>query len=266
MSRVRTAFKDLRVGDVFPTVEGGSVTVIAIVDNADVTVKHNDLHGHIQVTQLGHLNNGYLKNPYHPSVQGIGYLGVGPYLPSITGKLTVEYEIWRTMLKRCYDANFHINNPTYIGCTVHSDWLNFQTFAQWYCKNPYCRQGYDLDKDILYYGNKIYGPGTCVLVPHEVNILFRDSSKKSVNRDLPTGVELIGSKYRARLGSKHIGTYMTLHEAHLAYLTHKRTGYLFIAEKYKHAIDVRVYHAILNLASNVLNCAGLEFAPSKGDD
>jgi hypothetical protein len=43
-----------------------------------------------------------------------------------------------------------------------------------------------LDKDILYKGNKIYSPDTCVFVPQEINALF---VKNDANRgDLPIGV------------------------------------------------------------------------------
>ena len=57
----------------------------------------------------------------------------------------------------------------------------------------------DLDKDILFKGNKVYSPETCCFVPHAVNTLFLNGKK---NRgDFPLGVHFDKSKgkYRAEM-------------------------------------------------------------------
>jgi hypothetical protein len=54
---------------------------------------------------------------------------------------------------------------------VCNEWHNFQNFAEWFCKN-YCDASMDkwqLDKDIIVPGNRVYSPETCCFVPNAVN-------------------------------------------------------------------------------------------------
>ena len=54
--------------------------------------------------------NGKIKNKNRPHVCGVGYQGVGVYGPThkINGikKNTPSYEVWRGMVRRCYDKNY----------------------------------------------------------------------------------------------------------------------------------------------------------------
>lgn len=92
------------------------------------------------------------------------------------------------MMRRCYDPKYHEKEPTYKGCEVCKEWLNFQMFAEWYYKNHYEIEGQRicLDKDILLKGNKIYSADTCIFVPHRINSLFVKSYK--LRGELPIGV------------------------------------------------------------------------------
>lgn len=78
------------------------------------------------------------------------------------------------MLERCYSARYQERKPTYKGCSVCDEWLNYQNFAKWYDDNYYEIKGeiMCLDKDILVKGNKIYSPENCVFVPNYINVLF----------------------------------------------------------------------------------------------
>ena len=71
------------------------------------------------------------------------------------------YNRWIDILKRCYSKGFHSKNPTYKGCTVSEEWLIFSNFRDWMIKQNW--EGKQLDKDLLFEGNKIYNPETCVL-------------------------------------------------------------------------------------------------------
>ena len=77
------------------------------------------------------------------------------------------------MLARCYSAKFQEHCPTYTGCTVAEDWLKFSNFKDWMEKQQW--EGKQLDKDILFEGNKVYGPDTCVFVSPMVNTFTIDS-------------------------------------------------------------------------------------------
>lgn len=66
------------------------------------------------------------------------------------------------MFKRCYSKILHERCPTYIGCTVSEDWLTFTNFKAWMKKQDW--EGLQLDKDLLFEGNKLYSSDTCVFV------------------------------------------------------------------------------------------------------
>ena len=74
------------------------------------------------------------------------------------------------MFNRCYNEKYHEKQPTYIGCSVSEEFWNFQNFAEWYNQKKYiCNYALELDKDLLYEGNKIYAPSKCCLLPKEIN-------------------------------------------------------------------------------------------------
>lgn len=101
---------------------------------------------------------------------GIGYYGDGKYTARINGIKTEEYIKWFSMFNRCYDEKYQKKQPTYIGCSVAEEFWNFQNFAEWYNKKKYvCNYQLELDKDLLYEGNKIYSPSKCCLLPKEIN-------------------------------------------------------------------------------------------------
>ena len=132
------------------------------------------------------------------------------------------YATWKRMLYRCYDAEFLKDNPTYIGCSVCDDWLTLSNFREWF-NNTYI-DGYDLDKDMLVSGNKIYSPETCVWLPHELNALLCVRTRNKGN--LPVGVSLQRSGRYQSGATQHgkrvqFGTYDTPDEAHEVYIEHK---------------------------------------------
>ena len=161
--------------------------------------------------------------------------GVGINDYPLPKRLCPTYTTWLYMLRRCYSPLFQKHNPTYIGCTVDSQWHSLSKFNEWALNNGYEKQ-LQLDKDILSPGNKIYGPNTCIFVTQELNNLL--SIKKTNTKELPIGVrkKTNSSKYSAegRMDSKfhHIGNYDTPELAHEAYKTFKRNCILVYKERY----------------------------------
>lgn len=102
--------------------------------------------------------------------------GHSSYRDSLTGKLRLkpEYSIWHGIIHRCYDAKVHAKYPTYIGCSVHPEWLRFSGFKAWFDQNHV--DGWCLDKDLICPGNKVYGPEHCQYVPPYLNLIVTDSS------------------------------------------------------------------------------------------
>lgn len=117
-------------------------------------------------------------------------LGVGvndlPHTVSVVidGKVVryPPYTIWKDMMNRCYSNAVHIRLPKYKGCDVSKEWWYLSKFSIW-CKENFV-DGYQLDKDILVFGNKTYSKDTCIFVPNWVNSFVLPRTKQ----DLPAGV------------------------------------------------------------------------------
>lgn len=154
------------------------------------------------------------------------------------------------MLSRCeVDGIEQSIHPTYIGCTVHPDFIKFQDFAAWCHTQIGFGNDWALDKDILIPGNKVYGPDTCCFVPKSINSLL--TYKKSNNGRLPIGVTYHKTgRYNARVSvedvRKCLGYFETPEEAVVAYQSAKLNEIKRQAEKYKGLVDDRIYQALLN--------------------
>lgn len=77
------------------------------------------------------------------------------------------YQRWYGLLKRCYGEKELIKHPTYKDCSVCEEWLYFSKFRAWMVDQDW--EGKDLDKDLLFEGNKIYSPETCIFLETQVN-------------------------------------------------------------------------------------------------
>lgn len=94
------------------------------------------------------------------------------------------YQVWAGMIRRCYSIKFQSRCPTYSGCVVIHEWHSFSVFRAWMLTQPW--EGNQLDKDILYPGNKVYGPDTCVFVSRQLNIFLTD--RFALRGEWPIGV------------------------------------------------------------------------------
>lgn len=94
------------------------------------------------------------------------------------------YRAWANMLKRCYSAKYQETSKTYRGCTVVPAWLVFTAFRRWMESQQW--DGMELDKDILFPGNKVYGPETCVFITGALNKFTTDC--RASRGDWPVGI------------------------------------------------------------------------------
>ena len=164
-----------------------------------------------------------------------------------------SYHTWGQMLKRCYSKEFLDRQPTYRGCSVCEEWWSFSNFKKWFDENYI--EGYCLDKDILFKGNKIYSPETCCFVPNEINVLLcKNDSRRG---KMPIGVYerkmANGYKYVAYVNNNtkkhfHLGTFDTPEEAFQAYKQAKEAYIKDIATQYYNEgkITEKVYNALMN--------------------
>ncbi len=135
------------------------------------------------------------------------------------------YKAWKSMLVRCYSKKYQERKPTYKGCSVSAEWHSFSNFKAWMEKQDW--EGKELDKDLLFKGNKVYSAETCVFVTPLVNTFTSD-------RGAARGEWLIGvcwDKDRKKFMSKcsnpftkkieKLGRFTSEQEAHNAWIKRK---------------------------------------------
>lgn len=230
---------------------GERMTIVRYGGARDIDVQFDD--GTIlEHRTYGDFKKGNIRNPYFPTVCGVGFIGKGKFkICDENGKLTKCYIVWEHMLERCYCFKCQEKHPTYKGCKVCEEWWNFQVFAEWYYSHFYELENekMNLDKDILHKGNKVYSAENCVFVPSSINNLFTKSNK--IRGEYPIGVRKMGDRFQARLNkgngkSMYLGTYDTPEQAFLAYKEAKEQYIKEVANKYKGKIDPRAYEAMMN--------------------
>lgn len=142
---------------------------------------------------------------------------------SKTKYTTVSGKKWHQIQTRCKEGGrLQELEPSYIGCSMSDNFKDFQFFAAWHTLQVgYGIEGYQLDKDILLQGNKVYSEDTCVLVPQALNnfLLSRDAARGA----FPQGVfwHKTKKKFIAQISTessrKHLGAFNDVTEASQAY-------------------------------------------------
>lgn len=128
------------------------------------------------------------------------------------------YGAWKSMVSRCYAPNVKKKHATYAGCTVAPEWKKFMSFRAWAILTQNW-EGNELDKDLLFPGNKVYSENTCIFVPQHVNIFVRPARNK--------GVVFVGGRPRAVIKNPltgktdYLGTFATQVEAEKAWTEKK---------------------------------------------
>lgn len=238
----------ISVGDVFKINDGGTITILEFNGCRDVIAIHNDKHGHTFKTTSSNIRSGQIRNPYKPSAFNVGYIGHGIYHGKKDGVTSKSYVAWHGMLRRCYHEGFSGKHKTYDGCSVASEWHNFQVFSDWFYSQR-MEEGWEVDKDILIKGNKIYSPANCRMVPLEINTLMRPVKEKN---GMPVGVRRSGSKYKAYISdggkNKYIGTFPCKESASRAYKEEKVRIVRCTAERYKGRVCDDIYYTLINYA------------------
>ena len=243
------SYKDC-VGKVCKSKSSGDFKVLKYNNNRNVEIQFLKT-GYETTVELGNIKKGDVKDQYSPSVCGVGILGA-KYSVGEDGTLTKEYNLWYSMLRRCYSDSFKKKYPTYIDCKCSENFKSFEYFYEWCHRHVgFGDEGWHLDKDLLVKGNKIYSENTCVFIPQEVNSLL-------IKREPSRGKHLIGvcwsktnkafkATVRRNKGKKeHLGYFKTETEAFNSYKKAKEAFIKEQAEKWKSQIDTRAYNALMN--------------------
>lgn len=168
------------IGERFCSNNGTWATVVDYKRSKDVTIlfeydqelTEEPIYGYNRAMQW--LREGDFRGPYCKSVQGVGYIGVGPHEIHKGSASHKAYKVWMGMMSRAA-GEARLANPklkSYWDVTVHEEWHNFQNFADWYYKQIGSDlEGWELDKDLFSRDreSKIYSAFTCALLPREIN-------------------------------------------------------------------------------------------------
>lgn len=129
------------------------------------------------------------------------------------------------MLVRCYSAASQVNNPTYVGCSVCEEWLTFSNFKCWMETQDH--EGNQLDKDLLFQGNKVYSPETCIFVSPQVNSFLTECTVSRGKHPIGARLHNKSGKFLSQCSNpftnkiEHLGSFNTAYEAHTAWLNRK---------------------------------------------
>ena len=243
------------VGKVCKSKSSGDFKILKYNNARNVEIQFSQT-GYETTVQLTNIKSGIIKDPYSPSVYGVGILGT-KYLSTVNGVRTKEYALWMDMLRRCYSDTYKKKNQTYTDCEVSNKFKSYEYFYEWCNKQiGFGVDGFEIDKDLLIKGNKIYSESTCVFLPQEINSVL---TKCTASR----GEYLIGvcwhntnKAFVARVHKnkgkpEHLGLFNTEIEAFNAYKQAKEAYLKELANKWKGKIDDRAYEALMNYTVDI---------------
>ena len=242
------------VGKVYKTLNSGDFKIVKYNDSRNVEIQFLKT-GYRKVAEMKEVKSGEIKDPYLPSVYGVGVLGA-KYPTRVNGVKTKEYVLWTNMLVRCYSDALKKRRPTYEGCEVSDNFKSYEYFYEWCNKQiGFSNEGnenpFHLDKDLLTKGNKVYSEDTCVFIPAEINTLL---IKCAATR----GEHLIGVSWhktrkafvakvnKSKGKREYLGFFNTEIEAFKAYKIAKESFIKEQANNWKSQIDDRAYEALMN--------------------
>ena len=248
------SYKDC-VGKVCKSLNSGDFKILKYNDSYNVEIQFLKT-GFEAVAQLVSIKIGNVKDPYLPSVFGVGILGA-KYQSKVNGVQTKEYVLWCNMLKRCYYATYKKKSQTYEGCEASDNFKSYEYFYEWCHKQiGFNNECWQLDKDLLVKGNKVYSENTCVFIPKEINSLLAKSGK--IRGEYLIGVCWCkrGMTFKATVNKnkgkqEHLGYFNTEIEAYNAYKEAKESFVKEQANKWKSQIDQRAYNALMSYEVNI---------------
>lgn len=165
-----------------------------------------------------------------------------------------EYACWNRLRNRCDpEGTTQKVRPDKRGISHCAEWESYDNFYDWavkqigFLKLDEHGRIWQLDKDLLFKGNKHYSPETCVFIPQEINSALSYCLKP--NRKLPIGVSIHSqnkgfvAQCRTSAG-RWYRCFETADEAFRAYKEVKEKFLKDLAIKYAGLVDPRVVDAL----------------------
>lgn len=156
-----------------------------------------------------------------------------------------SYQDWTSMLARGHSPAVKARMPWYSDVEVCKEWHLFSAFYEWWKGNSV--DGWDLDKDLLIPGNRIYSPGGCIYIPRWLNVFTAGCKSR---RSLPVGCSWhkASQKYRASISisdkAYNLGLFTDPRDAHKAWKDRKIelvNGFRDEIDR----IDPRIYRGVM---------------------
>lgn len=241
--------KVLNVGDVLPSKMTGDFEIVAIRNATQVDIVFVNNPDHVQTITATRARIGNVSDPFYPTVENIGFMGVGEHECYVNGKLNPIYRVWRGMLDRAYHDG---NNAT----SVCQEWWNYQTFADWYVETlGDITEKMTVVFDVLDPNATVYNPVHTTMVPTYIHKILINNTPKGKEARLPRGVSeardkqgRLNGKYKAyiRINDRNIylGDFENVRAASRAYNAAKVTHVRAMAKKYRHLITEETYRAL----------------------
>jgi len=203
------------------------------------------IHGIFEQTLDSHINSkqGCPTCALEKSKSLIYGVGVNDLL---LANKSISYRRWFGILQRCYSPTTEQSRRNYKGCNVCKEWLTFSNFKKWFDENYV--EGWQIDKDIIESGNRVYSPDKCCFVPNIINIFFirPKREKRGVFKEGNKFIVLY-SKFGSNIRSEKFNTE---DEASDLYCNERNKYAKELAEKYKDTLDIRVYNKLMNYEEN----------------
>ena len=209
------------IGKVCKSLNSGDFKIVKYNDSRNVEIQFLNT-GYEATVELVQVKRGEVKDRYVPSVYGVGMVG-NKYPIKVNDVQTKEYGLWISMLRRCYSDNSKNKNPTYEGCEVSDKFKSYEYFYEW-CNQQigFGVKGFELDKDLLVKGNKVYSEDMCVFLPHEINTLLIKCTASRGKHPIGVCWSNTNRAFIAQVGKnrgkqEHLGYFKTEIEAFNAY-------------------------------------------------
>ena len=248
LTKTCSELKKERLGQCNYNRQNSLMKIIAYNKADDIVVEFQDDFKFKTHTRYSHFKSGNVINPYVIEVYGVGYRGETS--ANINGKKKKSYDVWQSMLQRCYDKDHYQKvQKTYKDKSVCDEWLCFHTFEKWFDENYYevPNEKMALDKDIIKKGNKVYSPEYCCFVPQRINNLFTKCD--ALRGNLPIGVQKRWNRYIAQFrmcGQTYTSqSFDTPEQAFTHYKTMKEKYIKEVAAQYKDVIPQKLYEALM---------------------
>ena len=246
-------------GSVFKTKLYGDLIITKYINHKEVYVKFLDT-GYETKAYFGNIKKGIVRDRTVPSILGVGI--IGDEVTKVNGNRLKEYNLWQALLGRCYCDKFHVKCPTYKDCSVSDNFKYYPYFKSW-CQQQIgfgCLDDkgnhFELDKDLLIKGNKVYSEDTCCFIPREITVALIYNQTKKGKHPIGVSYSKVNNKFVVYVkkgdGSReYLGYFEDASVAFLAYKASKEAYLKELANKWKDKIDPRVYEALIGWEINI---------------